>query len=216
MEENTEKAIENFLRKDDVHLADHFMLIFQHWRWILLAVIFSFLFAFAFIRFQTPKYQVSATLMLKDNDKGSGTAEAEVFKELGLGQSASTMEDEMEVFKSRSIMYRVVKNLDLDYSYFSQGNPVYHEKYNNFPLSIEVFPSDSIAFDDYSNSFEIEVLSHDQFILGDKNKEINEANHSFHEDIPFSWGYIRINKTTFLANNPFRENFESINYRSKM
>jgi hypothetical protein len=207
MEDKSEKAIENFLRKDDINIADNLSLVFRHWRWILFALFFSLMAAFAFIRFQVPKYQVSATVMLKDNNKGTGSAESEVFKELGLMQSASSMEDEIEVFKSRSIMYRVVKKLDLDFSYFSQGNPIYHEKYNNFPLRIETYPRDSVAFDDYSNSFEIEVIDQDNFILLDKNDEIREGKFSFQNDIEFPWGKLKISKTNFFNQQCVKRKF---------
>ena len=74
--------------------------------------------AFLYLRYTTPVYKVKAKVMIKDDKKAGGGAENQVLSELGMG-GKSNVDNEIEIFKSRSLMERVVKGMQLNVRYYS-------------------------------------------------------------------------------------------------
>ena len=56
----------------------------SHWRWFLLSVVVALVRAFLYLRYQTPKYEVAASILIKDDKKGAGLSELSAFEDLGL------------------------------------------------------------------------------------------------------------------------------------
>jgi tyrosine-protein kinase Etk/Wzc len=77
---------------------------------IVLMIIFGSA-AFVFLRYTTPKYEASATLIINDEKKGADNSKA--MDALNMINSKKIIENEIEVLKSRSIMEEVVKSMHL-------------------------------------------------------------------------------------------------------
>ena len=54
-----------------------------HWRWFVISVIISLFLAFIYLRYATPEYNVTATILIKDEDKGGLASEFSAFEDLG-------------------------------------------------------------------------------------------------------------------------------------
>lgn len=90
----------------------------RHWPWVVLSVVLCVGFA-AFYILRTPKvYTRSAEIQIKNNDDGSAPTE---FKDLGLFQSSSNVQDEIAILDSRDLMEEVVRRLNLDCGYYRKG-----------------------------------------------------------------------------------------------
>ena len=114
------------LHKDNVRdieegSVDYKELIFQyiiHWPWFVASVLVCLIGSWAYLHFQTPVYQVSASIMIKD-DKKSGGNSADL-ESLGLGgmiTSTQSIDNEIEVLRSKTILKEVVNNLELYIQY---------------------------------------------------------------------------------------------------
>jgi tyrosine-protein kinase Etk/Wzc len=88
-----------------------------YWRWFALSVIAGVLGAFLYLRYQTPLYEVDATILIKDDKKGGSLSELSAFEDLGLLKNTNNIENEIEVLKSRALMTLVVKELRLNVRY---------------------------------------------------------------------------------------------------
>ena len=53
-----------------------------HWKWFLTGILISVILAFLYLRYSTPKYTATTTIMIKDNKKSGISAELEAFKRL--------------------------------------------------------------------------------------------------------------------------------------
>ncbi len=67
-----------------------------HWKWFLMGVIIALVGAFLYLRYSTPKYTASTTILIKDDKKSGISAELEAFKDLGIiGGSSNNIDNEI-------------------------------------------------------------------------------------------------------------------------
>lgn len=158
----------------------------RQWKWFALSLIIAVSAAFIYIRYTTPEYSASAKVRLIDENEGS--TPGAVFSDLSLfaDSEAAKVEDEIEIFKSRKLFANVVKNLNLNIQYFSQGRIYETELYSNIPFEINFIAEDSII-DKTNFNFYIEVLSDIDF-----NYKVSEDDlpkkRSFGESISSNFG----------------------------
>ncbi|HXB91745.1 MAG TPA: polysaccharide biosynthesis tyrosine autokinase [Puia sp.] len=89
--------------------------------WVIVSVVLLMVAAYLKIRYTTPMFSISGKMLVKsDNPYFEGN---EKFDEIFSAQSKNynTLNDEMEVIRSRSMAARVVKALDLQMEYFNKG-----------------------------------------------------------------------------------------------
>lgn len=89
----------------------------------MLGVFVSFILAFLYLRYSTPEYSASASILIKDNQKSGISKELEAFKDMGIvgGSSANNTDNEIEILKSRKIIGTVVDSLNLTTIYSREG-----------------------------------------------------------------------------------------------
>ena len=96
----------------------------------MLGVIITLTGAFLYLRYATPIYQSTATILVKDEKKG----EASILEDLGSGTpgfSSVNVEDEIQILKSKNLMSGVVDDLNLTTQYLLEGNIKTVELYNS-------------------------------------------------------------------------------------
>ena len=91
----------------------------HHWYWFVLAILLSLGGAYMYLRYQKPIYNIKSTVLIKDEKKGAGVSELSAFQDLGLMKGGSSIDNEIEIYKSRSLMMRVIKALNLQVSYLT-------------------------------------------------------------------------------------------------
>ncbi|WP_374951407.1 GumC family protein, partial [Mucilaginibacter sp.] len=89
------------------------------WPIFVLTIVTSLIVCYFYIHYQTPIYEASSTILLKDQN-GGGT-DASVLQALGVSNSAKTVENEIEVLKSRILMQQVVKDMNLYAQFYNKG-----------------------------------------------------------------------------------------------
>ena len=135
------------LHKDNVRdieegSVDYKELIFQyiiHWPWFVASILVCLIGSWAYLHFQTPVYQVSASIMIKD-DKKSGGNSADL-ESLGLGgmiTSTQSIDNEIEVLRSKTILKEVVNNLELYIQYYDEDEFPKKELYKTSPVIVNL------------------------------------------------------------------------------
>ncbi|MFN4087186.1 MAG: GumC family protein [Spirosomataceae bacterium] len=107
----------------------------RHGWWFLISLAVCLIGAFFYLRYATPIYKVSATLLIKDEKRGM-TSGNEILKELNLGGVSKVVENEIEVLKSRGIMTKVVDALNLTVEYRQAGKVKDSEVYYATPVKV--------------------------------------------------------------------------------
>jgi capsular exopolysaccharide synthesis family protein len=147
MQNINDNFIENQLQDSDtLNIRAELEKYLVHWRWFLLGVILSLSIAFIYLRYSTPLYVASTSIMIKDNQKSGISKELEAFKDMGIvgGGSTNNTDNEIEILKSRKIIGNVVDSLHLNISYFVEGRVKKTEVYLNKPFQIQFIKKDSL------------------------------------------------------------------------
>ena len=117
-----------------------------HWPWFVASVLFCVVCAFAYLKVATPVYNVSATVLIKDEDKGGGATMASELEKMGLGgmmNTKSNVDNEVEVLKSKSLALEVVEQLNLYVSYRNEDGWLSKEMYRTSPVLVSLTPQEA-------------------------------------------------------------------------
>lgn len=153
--------------------VDNFKNILQkflkNWYIFLLCIGLSILGAYLYLQTTTPKYKVSSTLLLQDDRIGDGVQKGTAFTDLNMFRTDRTAINEIEALRSRDLIYKTLKALSLDVSYFQKGSLRDKELYGKgIPIKVKLIDVDSRG---YKKSLEISPLNGHQFILKDKDQK---------------------------------------------
>lgn len=89
----------------------------SYWKWFVVSVISFLAIASLYIYFTLPKYEVATSILFKDDQRGGGATELNVFKEMGVVTRRSNVDNEVEILKKSLIVENVVRDLGLYVSY---------------------------------------------------------------------------------------------------
>ena len=135
---------------------------------ILMAV--SMFGAWFYLRITPKMYEASASIMLKDEDKGAG--ESKMTEDLDPLSDKKIIENEVEVLKSKTLMKDAVKNLHLYVSFFEEGEMSPMPAYTTSPVMIEAAEPDVLKkAEKVPFSFS---ESDSQVVMGSKRYHLNE------------------------------------------
>lgn len=114
-----------------------------YWPLLVLFILLSVAAAYGYLKYATPIYEASATIIIKDETRG-GSEDAKLIESLVIA-SKKTIENEIEVLHSRSLMEKVVKAQRLYASYLKEGKLRKGDAYALTPIVIEAQNPDSIV-----------------------------------------------------------------------
>ena len=124
-------------QEEDIQLRAILEKYLIHWQWFGLGVLLCLVAAFLYLRYSTPQYQASTTILVKDEKKGGMLSELSAFADLGLGGSIkSNLDNEIEILKSRTLIERTVKTLELNITMTVKGNVADVEIYKDTPIKV--------------------------------------------------------------------------------
>lgn len=107
-----------------------------NWYWFVLSILISLAVALYYLA-RTPKsYRRTATILVKDVNKG-GSSELATFNDLAGLQNSRNIENELFILRSRRLMSRVVQQLGLNISYRRPKMLSECDLYGNCPIKID-------------------------------------------------------------------------------
>lgn len=110
----------------------------RKWNWFFLSVFICLSLAFIYIRYYTtPSYKASTTIMLKDT-KGEINPELAAFSDMGLiDKINNNINNEIEILKSRTLVEKTVKMLNLNVSVLVKGRILDTNLFQNSPIRVK-------------------------------------------------------------------------------
>jgi tyrosine-protein kinase Etk/Wzc len=122
--------------------------------WIIASLAICLAIAYTKIRYSPEIYSVSGTLLISES-KGIGSG-SEKFDAFLFDESDKNLYDEIQVIRSRNMVKRVARSLDMSVQYYSKGNvrssPIYHD---DLPIELKI-----INLRDSTKPFNIEIRIH--------------------------------------------------------
>ncbi|TAE36275.1 MAG: capsular biosynthesis protein, partial [Sphingobacteriales bacterium] len=159
--------VQNFVDESEelFDFKGFFFKVIKDWWVILLSVLICFTVAFIYLRYSTPVYKIHATLMVVDEKKGGGggTSSSELFGGdiSSLLGGKSSVDNEVEILKTRFLIEKVVRGMDLNIAYFKNGRVKLDELYN-IPFKVNILtPVDTIS----ATKFNVNAITENQLTL---------------------------------------------------
>lgn len=116
----------------EININDILKPYLRKWPWFVISALLAMIIAYFYLKNTTAVYRVQSTVLIKDS-KASGSAAGEmgVLKDLsGLGgMGTNSVENEIEVFKSKKLMQNVVASKHLETALFSEDGLIQTELY---------------------------------------------------------------------------------------
>ena len=165
--------------EEEVNIQELLFRYLIHWPWFVASVLFCVVCAFAYLKVATPVYNVSATVLIKDEDKGGGATMASELEKMGLGgmmNTKSNVDNEVEVLKSKSLALEVVEQLNLYVSYRNEDSWLSKEMYRTSPVLVSLTPQEA---DKLANPMKVKMTLLDSNKL-DVEIEVGEKKYQKH------------------------------------
>ena len=179
-----------FLDEEPINYREKIEKYVFHWKWFVLCAIAAIAIAFLYLRYTPNEYLVSATILIDDETTGGLPSELSAFEDLGLmGGIKKSIDTEIGLLKSRSLMTRVVRDLGINTTYYKKGRVRAVELYKtDVPFNINYFAKDSLVYK-LDTIFSIVGVSSTNFNLLDANGE-KIGMHLFGEKVNTAFGAI--------------------------
>jgi capsular exopolysaccharide synthesis family protein len=113
-----------------------------YWPLFILLALISLSAAYVYLRYATPIYEASASILIKDEKRG--TVGSKVEEQLNQISTQKTVENEVEVLQSRVLMENVVKRLNLYAPITQEGSIKPADAYVLSPIAILAKNPDSL------------------------------------------------------------------------
>ena len=160
-----EERVSDRQREDDEEKIDVQELLFKyiiHWPWFVGAVIVCLMGAWAYLHMATPVYNISATVLIKDDKKGGNTGTMSGLEELGLSgliNSSQNIDNEIEVLRSKTLVKEVISQLNLYVAYRDEDEFPAKNMYKTSPIQVSLTPQEA---EKLSDPMAIEMTLHSQ------------------------------------------------------
>jgi len=148
----------------NVSVKDLFFKYVRFLPFFLLSVAIMLFAAYIYLRYSTDIYMVRGTTMIK-NQNNAGKQDK--LDELFMSNNTRNIQDEIEILKSRPLMSRVVKALNLQTGYAAKGRFKSTDLYTSSPLHLDIFElRDSMI----NFSLTLKFASNNNFTFNRENK----------------------------------------------
>ena len=117
-----------------------------HWPWFVGAVVACLIAAWIYLYMSTPVYNISATVLIKDDKKGGSAGMLSGLESLGLDgmiSSSQNIDNEIEVLRSKTIVKEVVEDLGLYISYADKDEFPSRNLYKTSPVQVSLTPQEA-------------------------------------------------------------------------
>ncbi|UEG52661.1 polysaccharide biosynthesis tyrosine autokinase [Mucilaginibacter daejeonensis] len=135
----------------------------KYWYWFLISLTIFLVIGYFYVKIQVPQYSTQAQILIKDNSKQ--LTDQVVFEELNITPPGSTVDNEILILRSPTLVEVTIKELDLQTSYYAKGPLNDRILYSNVPAKIEVIqPSDKT----YSVDWPVQLSNNSEALFDGK------------------------------------------------
>lgn len=122
-----------------INLQRWFFRLLSYW-WLFIICMAAALYGgYYFVKTATPEYATSAILLVKDAGKSGGLSEGQILLQEGLSGGGKSMDNEIQILKSLTLMEKVVDKLQAHITYYKETEERKVELYNDSPFVLDTF-----------------------------------------------------------------------------
>ena len=170
--------------------------IFKYLRylpWVVICGLIGFVLAYIKLRYVVPIYRVQSSLLIKNQDNGIDKDQR--FQELLMPQTNANLNNEMAILRSRPLLKRVARDLDLQKIFYNEGNLRSSLVYPNVPIDVQ---ADHLVDPSLGFKFSVNVMNDDQFTLNE-----DKTVHNFGESLNYGGNLVRVTRVKTVDLKPY-------------
>ena len=183
--ENNVTASEHAQSDQEIHINEIIRPYARKWPWFIIGAVIALALAYFYLKTTTPVYKVQSTVLIKDSKaSGSAVGEMGVLKDLsGLGgMGTNSVDNEIEIFKSKKLMRNVVASKGLQTKIVSDDGLSERECYGDTsPITVRIinekknaaFPEEPVAIQIKGGGFVLSSPEWSKNIEADFNKMVS-------------------------------------------
>lgn len=174
-----------------------------YWPWFVASVLVCLVLAFVYLRYQAPVYNVTASVLIKEDESrnrsmGAASGALEALQSMGGFSMSNNFDNEVEILKSRTLIKKVITNLGLYIStgekrFFGYNTPLYKTS----PLEVYMSPEEAEKLEDaiklnltYTSDNQLKVKA--EYILNEEELELEKNFDKLPAVIPTPIGVLSI------------------------
>ena len=159
-----QNSFQNDFQEESINLREQIETYLKYWPWFLFSVVIALVFATLYLRYTQNQYKAVATILVKDDRKGTYQSEMSAFDELGILNAKNSVDNEIEIIKSRSVLQAAIKSINFNITYFTEGRVKTIELYDDCPIEANFFETND-KFYHISKSFIVNYKTDTTFEL---------------------------------------------------
>ncbi len=145
--------------QNSLNLQNIIAMLVLNWQWFLLSLIIFISAALLYLRYAEPVYEVSARMLIKDQQRRNNNSAQMLanVQDLGFLTNSTGIDNEVEVLRSRVLLRDVVRELKLYTEYRREGRVHHSIVYKEQPVNVDLDPI-------HLDSLDINLLEKEQYI----------------------------------------------------
>ena len=136
--------------EESVDLYALFFKYMAYWPWFVTSVLICCIGCYIYLRYQAPVYNITSSVLIKEEDKRGGTSNSPMsaIQDLGMFSMTNNFDNEVEILRSRTLIKKVVCDLGLYISIaedrvFTYDMPLYKSS----PINVYMSPEEAEKLD---------------------------------------------------------------------
>ena len=167
-----------------------------YWKWFVVSVILFLFLAYTFLRYAEVKYKSNIVIIIKQDKERNLASELTPLTGLGLSKNANLIDNQIEILKSRTLIEKTVKRINLNLVYTKSGIVRKTEVYGtDCPIQLKFLNKD-LEFYKKDTLIEVNGISEKYFEL--KNEKGNAVKYEYDKVIDTKIGPIMISKSNIF------------------
>lgn len=124
-------------KENTINLKEELFKYLAHWRWFILSMIIAVILAFVYLKITPKSYSVATKILIKDEKSNDLANQLSAFSEMSmLGNAKNNIENEVEILKSRTLIYNTLDSLNLNIQYIDKSKTTAREMYKTSPVRL--------------------------------------------------------------------------------
>ncbi len=151
-------------KENPINLKEEIFKYLSHWRWFILSTVLALICAVLYLKYTPKSYNVATKILIKDEKSNDLANQLSAFSEMSiLGNGKNNIENEIEILKSRTLIYNTLDSLNLNIQYVDNSEIVAKDLYHKSPIKIvwnnqAITEKVTITIDNFeNNTFNVSV-----------------------------------------------------------
>ena len=129
-------------QKSSINFQNLYKILVLNWQWFLLSLLICLGGALLYLRYKAPTYEVSAKMLVKDEEKKRPSANMNQvianMQDFGIMTNSAGVDNEVEILQSHILAREAIMKLKLYASYQIEGRVKNTEVYNHQPVNVDL------------------------------------------------------------------------------